>query len=88
MNYEVYLIPNYGNDDIIVGTIKSMEITSGPIEPSGFIGCDVPVIIKIWCTEQQKIDLEEILKEKATDIFDIYQRCKHCGSISHTNETS
>jgi hypothetical protein len=80
-NYEISIIPNYGNDDIVLEEIKKLNIEHGKIRPSGFSGCDVPVILDIKCTEEQKNQLKELLKEKATDIVDVYQRCPHCGSI-------
>jgi hypothetical protein len=80
--YEIELIPNYGNEEIIIETVKSMGIaTSGKTRDSGFIGCDTPVILDIVCTEEEKESLEKALKGKTTDNCNIYQRCPNCGNI-------
>ena len=80
--YEISLIPNYGNEDIIIKTVKSMKIeTPGKTRESGFYGSDVPVILDIRCTAKKKDELEKSLKKSASDIFDIYERCSECGKI-------
>jgi len=81
LRYEIELIPNYGNDTIIINEAKRMRIkTSGKTRESGFAGCDVPVILDIECTEENKNKLQEILRSIATDSFTILKRCPTCGS--------
>lgn len=80
--YEISLIPNYGNEEIIIKTVKKMGIaTSGQTRPSGFIGCDVPVILDISCSEGEKKTLDAALQKVKTDMFDIVKRCPTCGQI-------
>jgi hypothetical protein len=81
LRYEIELIPIDGNDTIIINEAKRMGIkTSGKTRESGFAGCDVPVILDIECTEENKNKLQEILRSIATDSFTIFKRCPTCGS--------
>ncbi len=78
--YEISLIPNYGNEEIIINTVKKMGIrSSGQTRPSGFIGCDVPVILDIECSEGEKLKLDLDLRDASTDIYNIIKRCPTCG---------
>ena len=83
MKYEISLIPNYGNEQAILKTVKSFpEIkTTGKTRPSGFAGSDVPVILDIECDEDTKDLLRAELVKTATDLCDVYHRCPTCGKI-------
>lgn len=80
MKYEIILIPNYGNEKIIIDKVKSLGIkTNGKTRPSGFRGCDVPVILDIECEPETEKKLKFILEEVSTDTFSIFERCPTCG---------
>jgi len=80
--YEISLIPNYGNEKIIIETVKKMGIKStGKTRESGFAGCDVPVILDIECDSETKDLLDIRLKEVSSDQCDVYWRCPTCGKI-------
>lgn len=80
MKYTISIIPNYGNDDIIVKKVMDdPDIRSnGKTYDSGFIGCDVPVNLDIECTSEAKDRLERELREINTDTFGIYQDGSRC----------
>jgi hypothetical protein len=81
-NYEICLIPNYGNEEIILEAVKELGIeNSGGTRESGFIGCDVPVILDIQCTEDKRDELQKVLNKIASDSFNIYERCYACMRI-------
>jgi hypothetical protein len=72
--YEITIIPNYGNDKIIIKTVQKFGIkTTGETRPSGFSGIDVPVLLDIECTEDQKNKLEYELQKINTDTFVIME---------------
>jgi hypothetical protein len=75
MKYRIDLIPNYGNDDIILEAVKKNPdiITNGKIYDSGFIGCDTPVCLDIECSPETKELLEAELRLINTDTFGIYK---------------
>ena len=80
--YEISLLPDFGNRDIIIKTVKEMKIaTTGKTRPSGFIGCCVPVILDIVCSEEDRKKLKDKLDEVATASCDIIKRCPTCGYI-------
>ena len=80
--YEICLLPDFGNRDIIIKTVKEMKIaTTGKTRPSGFIGCCVPVILDIVCSEEDRKKLKDKLDEVATASCDIIKRCPTCGYI-------
>ena len=80
--YEINLIPNYGNEKIIIETVKHLKIaTTGVTRPSGFAGCDVPVILDIVCSEEDRQNLNSHLDAIATDTFHIIERCPGCGNL-------
>lgn len=80
--YEISLIPNYGNEEIIIKTTNELGISNtGKTRESGFYGCDVPVILDIECTEEDRDLLNKHLRAVATDTFDIVERCFACGNL-------
>jgi len=87
VKYEISMQPYYGNKDVIIKTVKAMGIkTSGKTRDSGFRGCNVPVILDIKCTPEQKDELQASLNENATDMFDIYNRCPSCDNIQEKGD--
>lgn len=84
MKFEIQLIPNFGNEDIIIREVKKMNISSSyKTRPSGFRGCDVPVILDIECEKKEVLKLQKILKKHSFDSFTIYHKCSECGNIRH-----
>lgn len=80
--YEILIIPNYLNDEIIIKEVKRLGIsTSGITRKSGFVGCDVPVILDIECNESKAKELKSSLEGIASDTFSIYERCPCCGKV-------
>ena len=73
MKYVIDLIPNYGNDKIISKLAKSFPgvKTTGKTRPSGFIGCDVPVLLDIECSEETKKALDRAIRKVNTDTYGI-----------------
>jgi len=82
IKYEISLLPDFGNEHIIIEAVKKMKIaTTGKTRESGFYGSNVPVILDITCTEEDRKKLGAKLDEVCTASCTIMQRCPGCGSI-------